>query len=84
MLSTELRAAPAMIGMSAAPILQVTCSDFRRNAARNRVKRGSVARRVITKLTCIMPRAEFNVIKPIVNAAARRAVDLSWAELFIG
>ena len=83
-LETELSAAPAMTGRSAAAMAGDARSDLSRAAARTSVKSGSMARRVITRLTCIMPRAEFSVRNPKVKTAARRAVDRNWVEEVIG
>ena len=69
-----------MTGRRAAAMAGEARSVLRRAAARARVKSGSVARRVMTRLTCIIPSAELSVRKPMVKTAARRAVARSWEE----
>ncbi len=83
-LETELRPAPAMTGRRAAAMAGEARSDLSSAAARTRVKRGSVARSVITRLTCIIPSAELSVRNPIVNTAAKSAVERNWDEEAIG
>jgi hypothetical protein len=68
-----------MTGRRAAAMAGDARSDLSSAAARTRVKRGSVARSVMTRLTCIMPSAELSVRKPVVKTAAKSAVERSWA-----
>jgi hypothetical protein len=82
--SAEDNAAPAITGRRAAPILHVTGSARRSTAARRRVNIGSVARSVMTRLTCIIPSAQFSVIKPMAKTEASTAVFCSWSAFAIG
>ena len=49
-----------------------------------RVNRGSVARSVITRLTCMCLNAAFNVTNPSMNAKANKDVVCSSSRLFMG
>jgi len=62
----------------------VTGSARRSTDASSKVNMGSVARRVMTKLTCMIPSAQLSVTKPSVKTAARSAVFCSWSALAIG